>query len=153
MLACVPRQANIMSNETTRTSSYDVGYKKPPLHTRFQKGNRANPNGRPKRDSNLITSLNQLLEEEMTVGGRSMTRNEATVRVVIRDAMLGNQKAFARFLKLAKRAGLLQVPKKPPTIVPRMTPQEKEAWLMKIVLQDVEDDERAQHEAEAQSKR
>ena len=28
---------------------YTVGYKKPPLHSRFQPGNRANPNGRRKR--------------------------------------------------------------------------------------------------------
>jgi hypothetical protein len=30
-------------------ADYEVGYKKPPRHSQFKKGNRANPHGRGKR--------------------------------------------------------------------------------------------------------
>ena len=137
------------------SNSYDVGYKKPPKHTQFQKGNRANPNGRPKRDNNLIVSLSKFLEEDIGLSGRPMTRKEATIRVVVQDAMRGDQKAFARYLKLATRAGLLKIPPKPriPYVIPRMTEQQKEDYLRKQVLRDIEADERAKHAAEAETKR
>jgi hypothetical protein len=32
-----------------KMANYDVGYKKPPLHSKFKAGNRANPRGRGKR--------------------------------------------------------------------------------------------------------
>jgi hypothetical protein len=33
--------------------SYEVGYKKPPLHARFKKGQSGNPRARPKRSKDF----------------------------------------------------------------------------------------------------
>jgi hypothetical protein len=40
---------------------YEVGYKKPPKHTQFKKGECANPNGRPKGKKNMQTMLQDTL--------------------------------------------------------------------------------------------
>ena len=40
---------------------YVVGYGKPPLHTRFQKGRSGNPNGRPRGKKNMSTLLSAAL--------------------------------------------------------------------------------------------
>ena len=42
---------------------YDVGYGKPPRHTRFQKGQSGNPRGRSCRSKNLKTLLSEALNE------------------------------------------------------------------------------------------
>ena len=49
-------------------SGYKVGYKKPPLHTRFQKGQSGNPSGRrPKGSKNFSTLLAEALNEPVVV--------------------------------------------------------------------------------------
>jgi hypothetical protein len=141
MLACIQGQAT-MTNSATDSNSYEVGYKKPPRHTRFQLGNRANPNGRPKHDSSLMASYEKLLEEHVvTRNGRAMTNREAMLRVMINDAMHGNQKAFARFLKLARRAGLLSVSKKENSgnsMIRELTEKEKQDYRLKYGIKEEE---------------
>lgn len=39
----------MMANRTTRKRDYEVGYGKPPEHSRFKKGQSGNPNGRPRK--------------------------------------------------------------------------------------------------------
>ncbi|HKD24630.1 MAG TPA: DUF5681 domain-containing protein, partial [Xanthobacteraceae bacterium] len=38
-----------MTTPQTTSASYEVGYRKPPRHTQFQKGQSGNPGGRPRR--------------------------------------------------------------------------------------------------------
>jgi hypothetical protein len=47
---------------------YDVGYCKPPLHTRFRKGRSGNPKGRSKGTKNFATGV--VLEHEMNMASR-----------------------------------------------------------------------------------
>jgi Family of unknown function (DUF5681) len=42
---------------------YEIGYKKPPVATRFKKGNRANPHGRPRGSKNLAALLEHALDQ------------------------------------------------------------------------------------------
>ena len=41
---------------------YEIGYRKPPIATRFKKGNRANPYGRPRGSSSLGALLRRALD-------------------------------------------------------------------------------------------
>ena len=45
----------------------DVGYGKPPLHSRFQKGKSGNAKGRPKGSCNTLKLLNDVLEQKITI--------------------------------------------------------------------------------------
>src|SRR5258707_14185668 len=46
---------------------YEVGYRKPPGHTRFKKGQSGNPKGRPAGAKNLSTLLSEALNEPVVV--------------------------------------------------------------------------------------
>jgi len=46
---------------------YRVGYKRPPLHTRFRKGQSGNPRGRPRGSKNFSTLLAEALNEPVVV--------------------------------------------------------------------------------------
>src|ERR1700736_415072 len=43
------RASPIMTAPQTTSASYEVGYRKPPRSTQFQKGQSGNPGGRPRR--------------------------------------------------------------------------------------------------------
>jgi hypothetical protein len=93
---------------------HEVGYRKPPKRSQFQKGRSGNPRGRPKEKTNLLTSFEEMLQEadvRVNNGGKVMTKQEAMMRSLVNEAMKANQKAFARFMRLAKRAGLLELDK------------------------------------------
>ena len=46
---------------------YEVGYGKPPHHTRFRPGASGNPKGRPKGVNNLATDIKNALASKITV--------------------------------------------------------------------------------------
>src|SRR5215204_1766862 len=62
---------------------YDVGYKKPPVHTRFRKGRSGNPRGRPKGSANYLTTLRRVLAQKVTITELGNTRAfQATLKVM-----------------------------------------------------------------------
>jgi len=73
---------------------YEIGYGKPPLHSRFPKGQSGNPNGRPKKNRSHADLLRELLEAKIRVGVDKMTKREALYLSLINDAIKG--KASAR---------------------------------------------------------
>jgi Family of unknown function (DUF5681) len=78
-----------------RDSDYQVGYGKPPQHTRFKKGESGNPTGRPKGSKNLTTLLEKELKQRVmiTENGRrrSITKQEAMVKHLVNKAVSGDR--------------------------------------------------------------
>jgi len=85
--------------------NHKVGYKSPPRHTQFAKGQSGNPRGRPKRPE--VIDLSELFSgEQRGKNGEVVSRREALVIKLLNDAMSGKPRAFARFVKLMIDAGL-----------------------------------------------
>jgi len=84
-----------------------VGYRRPPKHTQFKKGQSGNPSGRPKGTVNLATALYNTLREpvEMVEDGitKTMTKMEAAVKRLVEEAINGDMHAF-RVLSVLSQA-------------------------------------------------
>ena len=78
-----------------RDSDYQVGYGKPPQHTRFKKGESGNPAGRPKGTKNLTTLFEKELKQRVVVTEngrrRSITKQEAMVKHLVNKAVSGDR--------------------------------------------------------------
>ena len=76
---------------------YEVGYGKPPEHTRFMKGHSGNARGRPRGAKNLATLLGEALDEKVTVTEngrrRKITKREAIVTVLVNRSAQADLKA------------------------------------------------------------
>lgn len=64
---------------------YEVGYKKPPTKTRFQKGNSGNPKGRPKGRRDFRTDLERTLMTR-----RKVKRGDKVVALSTQEIILEN---------------------------------------------------------------
>jgi hypothetical protein len=89
-------------------STYDVGFGRPPLHSRFKPGQSGNPRGRPKQSQNLRTILKQVSNEQIPIRdgdrARRMSRMEALVRTVFMRAFK-DPKALASLVILCRQCG------------------------------------------------
>jgi hypothetical protein len=82
---------------TTRSNSNNVGYRKPPRHTRFKAGQSGNAKGRPKGAKNFATVIALELNGRVPVtenGQRKkITKLEAMVKQMVNQAASGDLKA------------------------------------------------------------
>ena len=83
---------------------HKVGYKKPPLHTRFQKGQSGNPRGRPRGSKNLSTLLTDALNEPVVVTEdgkrRKISKRELGVRQLVNKFAMAEAQATKILLGL-----------------------------------------------------
>ena len=84
-----------------------VGNKRPPVRTRFRKGQSGNPRGRPRGALNLKTDLLSELAEVivMTEGGtqRKITKQRAFVKATIAKAIKGDGRAATALISMIAR--------------------------------------------------
>jgi hypothetical protein len=87
---------------------YEVGYGKPPVHTRFRKGQSGNPSGKPKKvlseDEILLRDLSSKVP--VTEGGkqRHMSKLEVVLKQQVKLAMKGDPKAVRIIIDAYRRA-------------------------------------------------
>jgi len=87
-----------------KPADYDVGFGKPPAHTRFAKGRSGNPRGRPKGSSNLATLLEQELNAPVIINEngqrKRVTKLQAAVKQLVNKAASGEPRALQQLLGL-----------------------------------------------------
>jgi hypothetical protein len=81
-----------------------VGYKRPPVHSRFQKGQSGNPRGRPKKVPDFMEDAAEILGGTVTgrAKGKSITlpMMQAMFRTLCRQALKGDNRALRRVIEL-----------------------------------------------------
>jgi hypothetical protein len=80
-----------------KTGDYEVGYGKPPRHTRFKKGQSGNPRGRPSGSKNLSTLVIEALNELVVVaengGRRKITKRQAIITQLVNQSAKADWRA------------------------------------------------------------
>jgi hypothetical protein len=81
-----------------------VGYKNPPMRTRFKPGQSGNPAGRPKASKNFRTLMAELITQRVRVTengkSRSIPAHEALLKRILAQALQGDAKSTEQMLKL-----------------------------------------------------
>ena len=85
---------------------YEVGYGKPPRHTRFKKGQSGNPRGRPKGSKNLPTLLSEALNESVVVAEngrrRKITMRQAIIKQLVKRSATADLRAMKILLDMVR---------------------------------------------------
>lgn len=124
---------------STDEGNYQVGYKKPPLGTRFQKGQSGNPSGRRKRALRPDELMERELSRRVTLsvgGGKKETRTkrEWFYARMVQMAVDGNNDAMKllaahddRRIKAMMMEATIAAP--------------RERWVIRMKLEDDPDDD------------
>jgi hypothetical protein len=112
-------------------NNYAVGKGRPPEWSRWKPGQSGNPKGRPKGSKNMMTILNDALNQTLEIQDRGrirkITAREGVARRMVNEALRGNLRAAA-FL-LAKEPEIERSVRTTPTITRDMSVQEAAvAW-------------------------
>jgi len=85
--------------------NYEVGYGKPPMHTRFKPGQSGNPKGRKPGSKNVMTLLEQTLFDTVKVRENGKLRRVPAIQACLlnlrNQAIKGDPRALDRFIRLA----------------------------------------------------
>ena len=89
-----------------RKPDYEVGYGKPPRHTRFRPGQSGNPQGRPSGSKNLKTLLSDALGEPVVIadngGRRRVSKREAIVTQLVNRSATADWRAVKILLDILR---------------------------------------------------
>jgi hypothetical protein len=101
----------------------EVGYKKPPKNSQFQKGQSGNPKGRPKGSRNIPEILQKACHKPVRVKGENgrsyyMSKIEAVITQIMNNAAKYDPKAIKALVDLLKAFPvLMQPPPLPPPVL------------------------------------
>lgn len=108
----------------SKEKTYEVGYGKPPMATRFERGTSGNPQGRPKGRKNVLTAFREALSERVTITEngrrRTVTKLEATAKQLANKAASGDPAALRAVLAIAPALDLVvQLPESKQVVAER----------------------------------
>jgi hypothetical protein len=82
---------------------YKVGYRKPPRHTQFKKGQSGNPAGRKPKSKNFDVLMERALDAKIKVkiagNEQLMSKREAIPLRLVQDALEGNLRSLESLFK------------------------------------------------------
>src|ERR1700731_4177703 len=89
-----------------KKNDYEVGYGKPPRHTRFAKGQSGNPRGRPSGAKNFTTLLREALNEPVIVtengGRRKVSKRQAIITQLVNRSATADFRAIKILLDIVR---------------------------------------------------
>ena len=85
--------------------TYAVGYKKPPKHSQFKKGQSGNPRGRAKQRPNIQTLLSEELGHQLSFNENGRLARDSKLRLMVKQAI---NKAVAGDFRPLMHLGKLQ---------------------------------------------
>jgi hypothetical protein len=104
----------IQTNNQPDTTEGVVGYRRPPVKSRFRKGQSGNPRGRRKGQRNLAPVLLEVLRQTVTVkkGGKAqrMSKGEALIQILLSKANSGDGRAIKAMLYLTEKIARIETP-------------------------------------------
>ncbi len=91
-----------MTSKKTPREGYEVGYGRPPMHSRFKTGMSGNLRGRPRRSKQIEHLIQKELDEKIVIkeGGRdrTITKREAIIKQFVNRAIKGDSKPLQMML-------------------------------------------------------
>ncbi len=103
-----------MPESCEKSTSYTVGYRKPPKATQFKSGQSGNTKGRPKGSKNFAAVINKELNSKIPItenGNRKqITKREAIAKQLVNKAAGGDPKAMPLLLNETRFHGSFSAP-------------------------------------------
>jgi uncharacterized protein DUF5681 len=94
--------------------TYAVGYGRPPIESRFQRGTSGNPRGRRKGSKNLKTLIRKAMTASVSIHEGTKTRRVSKIEGVVlrqlQSALTGDDRSAMAVIKMAMQMGLLEEP-------------------------------------------
>jgi len=127
-----------VAKKKAASSTYDVGYGKPPSHTRFKAGTSGNPRGRPKGTKNLATLVKNVFSRKVEVQDqgrrRRLTAAEVMLTRIMTKAISGD--AASQRISIA----LLQMQQSDTAALPTLFESDDDRALLRQALDDLNGD-------------
>lgn len=125
-------------------SLYAVGYRKPPVHSRFAPGRSGNPKGRPKGHLNLETELKNELNRIITIRegdlSRRLRKGTAWLVKTVNGALNNDAKANATLIALLRTFVFGQQPEE--SLEPVLTANDEALLADYLQRHGIDDDDR-----------
>jgi hypothetical protein len=104
-------EPQVTSGDNSPNANYKVGYKRPPVHSRFKPGQSGNPKGRPPGSANAKTTVQRVMNERVSVRRGQKTSSVTTLEAMVQahavKAMKGDPRSANMVINVMSRTGLL----------------------------------------------